>query len=215
MAMNRQVAQLVSGRAVSPPATEERNHPHMNIFLPVTGVPRRLGILMVALIGALIAASATIQTSVMAAGPTVVFEENFDAVTVPALPTDWTTSGSSPWGSTTASADTPPNSAFATNFPSPSDNQLTSPFIHLFPGDATLTFRHRFSFETDPICGVGCDGGMLEISVNGDPFQDIVAAGGSFESGGYTGTIGITVFVNPLSGRSAWVGASGGSSPAR
>jgi conserved repeat domain len=56
------------------------------------------------------------------------------------------------------------------------------------------------------------DGGVLEISIGGGPFTDILAAGGSFASGGYTRTIGPTdpLAQNPLDGRQAWAGISGG-----
>jgi hypothetical protein len=43
---------------------------------------------------------------------------------------------------------------------------------------------------------------VLQISVDAAPFRDIVAAGGRFLSGGYTGTIGL--------GTPAWTGNSGG-----
>ncbi|MBL0129938.1 MAG: hypothetical protein IPP43_01460 [Chitinophagaceae bacterium] len=33
------------------------------------------------------------------------------------------------------------------------------------------------------------DGGVLEISINGGAYQDILAAGGSFVAGGYSGDI--------------------------
>lgn len=49
----------------------------------------------------------------------------------------------------------------------------------------------------------------MEISTAGGPFQDIVTAGGSFVTGGYTGTVNTTAG-NPLAGRMAWIGASGG-----
>ena len=50
---------------------------------------------------------------------------------------------------------------------------------------------------------------MLEISIGGGAFTDIIAAGGSFVTGGYTGTIS-TGFSNPLAGRQAWSGNSAG-----
>jgi hypothetical protein len=50
---------------------------------------------------------------------------------------------------------------------------------------------------------------VLEISVNGGAFQDILAAGGIFFGGGYTDTLS-TCCSNPLSGRQAWSGNSGG-----
>ena len=40
------------------------------------------------------------------------------------------------------------------------------------------------------------------------PFVDIITAGGSFVSGGYNGTIGVTDSV--LTGRNAWTGNGGG-----
>jgi hypothetical protein len=57
---------------------------------------------------------------------------------------------------------------------------------------------------------MGFDGGVLEISFDdGLTFQDIVAAGGTFVRGGYNGTIS-TCCGNPLAGRQAWTGNSGG-----
>ena len=50
---------------------------------------------------------------------------------------------------------------------------------------------------------------MLEISFGGDPYQDILAKGGQFVTGGYNSTIG-TSSGNPLAGRAAWSGNSGG-----
>lgn len=50
---------------------------------------------------------------------------------------------------------------------------------------------------------------VLEISINGQPFQDIVDAGGSFVTGGYNKVIS-NQFGSPLSGRAAWSGLSGG-----
>jgi hypothetical protein len=50
---------------------------------------------------------------------------------------------------------------------------------------------------------------VLEISINGQPFQDIIDAGGSFVTGGYNKTIS-NQFGSPISGRAAWSGLSGG-----
>ena len=49
---------------------------------------------------------------------------------------------------------------------------------------------------------------MLEISIAAGPFVDIITAGGTFVSGGYNGTIGVTDSV--LTGRQAWTGNGGG-----
>src|SRR5258705_4005667 len=53
------------------------------------------------------------------------------------------------------------------------------------------------------------DGGVLEISINGGAFTDIVTAGGNFVTGGYNGTISVN-FLSPIAGRQAWTGNSAG-----
>jgi len=50
---------------------------------------------------------------------------------------------------------------------------------------------------------------VLEISINGGAYQDILAAGGSFAAGGYNATIS-TAFMSPIAGRMAWAGNSNG-----
>lgn len=135
------------------------------------------------------------------------FMEDFDGVTAPALPPGWTAinaSGAAPlWVTTTVSPFTPPNSAFVDAPASVSDKRLETPdiLIPLSPSPVQLYFRHGFGFEPS------WDGGVLEISIAGAPFQDILAAGGSFVEGGYTHTLNAPS-ANPLVGRAAWSGAS-------
>jgi hypothetical protein len=50
---------------------------------------------------------------------------------------------------------------------------------------------------------------VLEIAFNSGAFNDIIAAGGSFVSGGYNEVIS-TRFNSPIAGRDAWAGDSGG-----
>ena len=135
--------------------------------------------------------------------PHAVLSENFDSVTAPALPSGWTTSGSgaTPWAGTTALRDTLPNSVFASDTTTISDNSLVSPVFAIATPAAQLTFRHNYTFENT------FDGGVLEISVNGGVFTDILAAGGSFIAQGYNQTID-TRYSNPLAGRQAWSGTS-------
>jgi hypothetical protein len=139
------------------------------------------------------------------------FTENFDGVTAPALPGGWTTAhtGAAPDWVTNTTNDTPPNSAFGGGVTTPAENSLTSPIaaVPLAPATGTnpaarLTFRNSYNTE------VSFDGGVLEISINGGPFVDIVTAGGTFVEGGYNGAIGVTDSV--LTGRAAWTGNSGG-----
>jgi hypothetical protein len=73
---------------------------------------------------------------------------------------------------------------------------------------AQLTFRSAFNLEYDG-ANVGFDGMVLEISINGGPFEDIVGAGGSFTAGGYNKMISSS-FSSPIAGRAAWSGLSGG-----
>jgi hypothetical protein len=135
-----------------------------------------------------------------------IFTENFDGVIAPALPAGWTTAATGaevPWVTSTTTPFSEPNDAFA---PNPSDignTELVTPSFPVAAGGARLTFKNLYNMENL------FDGMVLEISINGGTFADIIAAGGSFVSGGYTGTI-FTGFGNPLSGRDAWSGLSGG-----
>src|SRR5262249_31389717 len=53
------------------------------------------------------------------------------------------------------------------------------------------------------------DGGVLEIKIGANSFVDILAAGGSFVSNGYT-RIMTNFYGNPLSNRPCWTGPSSG-----
>ena len=135
------------------------------------------------------------------------FAENFDGVTPPALPSGWTTSqsGAAPlWVTSSVASDTAPNSAYSASVPSVGVNELVTPAFNVPVGASfQLTFRHRYLFES------GFDGGVLEIKIGSGAFQDIIAAGGSFVTGGYVRALS-TGFSNPLGGRQAWTGTSGG-----
>jgi len=151
------------------------------------------------------------------------YTENFDDETPPALPVGWTTlftaPGGKPWTTTSAFSNTVPNSAATVADVQGDPNtcsggqggaDLTSEPIAIPNPPAVginrsvqLSFRNFYNLEPS------FDGGALEISINGGAFQDIIAAGGSFVSGGYDGTLGVDPG-NPLSGRPAWTGNSGG-----
>ena len=135
--------------------------------------------------------------------PSLPFSQNFDGVTAPALPAGWTTSGGLLWTTSTAQSDTAPNSAFVADPSTITDNLLVSPLLYVSSANAQLTFRHYYITEST------YDGCVLEISINGGGFTDIQSAGGAFVSGGYDGTIS-TSYGNPLAGRAAWTGDSGG-----
>ncbi len=139
--------------------------------------------------------------------PVTTFTENFDGVTAPAFPAGWTAvavSGGINFISTVINPDTPANSAFALNPATVGGGtDLTSPSMPITAQAATVSFRNRY--DTEP----GWDGGVLEISINGGAFADIITAGGSFVENGYNGTLGAGAN-NPLANRAAWNGLSGG-----
>src|ERR1044071_1769866 len=119
--------------------------------------------------------------------PVTLLSESFDGVIVPVFPpgwssTTWVTSNS---GAPTPPADSLPNAAFVDDPTNISDKQLISPSIFLVEGGESvqITFHNNFNLQDS------FDGGVLEISRAGTPFEDILAVGGTFVSGGYNGPI--------------------------
>ena len=154
--------------------------------------------------------SLPIQLTVGSFGTTVLFSENFDSVTAPALPAGWTTqqTGASPpalWATTATGADSAPNTAVTNGVTSVASNSLISPAISLPAGPfpATINFRHAWNFES---ATSSFDGGILEISTDGGLNYNNVtspAVGATFSAGGYNTTLSSS-FSNPLGGQQAW-----------
>ena len=151
--------------------------------------------------------------SIIVGVPTQTFAQNFDSVTAPSLPAGWTSAsimGGINWVTVNTSADTAPNSIYAVETSAAaSETDLTSPSMAINSAAATVTFRHRFDTEQD------WDGGLLEISIGGGSFTDIIAAGGAFISNGYNSTMTAAApspnyTPNPLNGRQGWTGNSSG-----
>jgi hypothetical protein len=136
-------------------------------------------------------------------------------VTAPALPPGWTAgigSGDPPtWETSTTTPDTAPNDVFVPDQDGISEKFLQSPSFTITSPTAVLNFRNSFNTEHDPPpAEVFWDGYVLEVSTdNGVSYNDILDVGGVFTSGGYTGEIDGTAN-NPLAGRMAWSGNSGG-----
>lgn len=145
--------------------------------------------------------------------PATAFSENFDGVTPPALPPGWTAVNAidpdgilwvtSNDGDPFPPADSPANAAFVNDPEAISDKRLDSPSIPIESDSAQLTFRQNLDLES------GFDGGVLEVSISGGAFQDILDAGGSFVVGGYTHRVSSS-FQSSIAGRHAWSGYSGG-----
>jgi hypothetical protein len=147
--------------------------------------------------------------------------ENLDDVTPPTLPFGWAATnvqGPPPlWvtsnsGVPSPAADTLPNAAFVDDPGVISDKLLDFGMITIFEACCpVLTFRHNFNLEAseqDP--NLGFDGGVLEISVDqGQTYQDILDAGGTFIMGGYNRIVS-TDRGSPIAGRLCWSGNSNG-----
>ena len=142
------------------------------------------------------------------------FSENFDAVTAPALPVNWSASSPFPgngvrWQSTssgTPAANSPPNSVVVDEEDTITDKLLIGPPLRVTAVPFTLSFQLYFNVEST------FDGVVLEVSVNGGSYMDVTALGGTFTSNGYTGVISQNFF-SPIAGRNAWTGNSGGFVP--
>ena len=138
--------------------------------------------------------------------PSPSLAEDFDGVVVPALPAGWTTTFSGTGTAVTTSTifpDTAPNDIFLSEASNVGLSEVTSASIPITSASAKVSFRTLFNTEA------GFDGLVLEIKIGAGAFQDILAAGGTFVSGGYNSTLA-TGFANPLPGRMAWSGLSGG-----
>jgi hypothetical protein len=137
-----------------------------------------------------------------AASTAIVLTQNFDTPTTPpALPTGWTTTTSgvanTAWITQNTNTVDVSNSAFSLDATTTSDASLVSPVIAITNSNLQLSFKHRYALES------GFDGGVLEIKVDSGAFTDILAAGGSFLQGGYSGSVA-SGYGNPLAGRATW-----------
>ncbi len=140
--------------------------------------------------------------------PVVTITENFDGTAAPGFPAGWTAQPVSSGINFVTSTSTPfssPNAAFAANPATVGGGtDLTSPSIAISSPSATVSFRNNYATEA------GWDGGVLEVSIGEGAFQDVIAAGGDFLENGYNGVLGSNGVNNPLAGRNAWTGNSGG-----
>lgn len=150
----------------------------------------------------------------------VAYGENFDGVTPPALPTGWTanqginTAGAPLWVTSNAGlpspvADTAPNATYSEDPSDPCDNRIYTPVL-MYTAGAQLIFKQNYDLEESDET-TAFDAGVLEISVNGGAYTDIVTAGGTFAMGGYNHTAIDATFGNPLlPSRPNWSGISNG-----
>jgi hypothetical protein len=143
------------------------------------------------------------------------FIQSFAVATPPALPPGWTsdsTDGQSGWTTTGGGVGAVSFTAFAEASTNAGIAELISPSIMISALPSQLSFRHDFNLEVNPYATwEAFDGGVLEIQIGTNDFTDILAAGGSFVTNGYNKTIAsVLADDNPLAGRPAWSGDSGG-----
>lgn len=161
--------------------------------------------------------------------PSYPLSEVFDENPTPSLPPNWSTSASGaevPWVTT---SNAPPN-AIPSDAPDDSNVDDAPDLVYppnvcaftpaitgigqsiLFTAPFTVaSSQAQLYFRQASIVSNAFDGCILEISSGvGQPFQDILAAGGSFAQNGYNFTLKDN---NPLGPRSGWSGNSGGWQP--
>jgi hypothetical protein len=127
------------------------------------------------------------------------------------LPEGWTsaaTGSQSLWSLSSHRSSSPMISIFSPDPHQVGLNEVVSPSFHITSSQAELTFRNWYELETTFLRNRLYDGSVLEISFDNGEWQDILAAGGSFEGGGYDGVIDACC-ENPLAGRMGWSGRSG------
>ncbi len=137
--------------------------------------------------------------------------ENFDGTSSARLPADWTSSVTGeqrPWRASARRRMSLLNSAFSPTVNQVGISDLVSAPFSVTAEDAVLAFQNWYDLETTFLRNRLYDGSVLEIRTNGGPWQDIIEAGGAFNSGGYDGTID-SCCQNPLGGRAGWSGRSG------
>ena len=127
-----------------------------------------------------------------------------EQVTGSTIPASWTTTATPTnnlWTVSSAQSMSPPNSFFTSNLTTVNDQRLeTTNSLALPANPPLLTFWGYINSEAS------WDGGVVEISTNGG--SSWIDLGTNMTSGGYNGTLSSSP--NPLSGRQAFNGNSGG-----
>jgi PKD repeat protein len=104
--------------------------------------------------------------------------------------------GADHWQLSAAQAHSPAQAWFVPDDGTTTDSRLWNSSPVPVASGSTLTFWHRYQFESS------YDGAVLEISADGSTWTDL---GPYISAHGYNGTIS-TCCGNPLAGRQAWVG---------
>jgi hypothetical protein len=154
----------------------------------------------------------TVAIPIHAGAVRYAMRESFDRSPIGRLPFNWTTAASgaqSRWSTSRDRNSSTPSSLFS---PDPNQiglNEVDSPTILITSTSARLTFQNWYDLETTFLRNRLYDGSVLEISVDGRAWKDILDEGATFESGGYDEGVIDSCCQNPLAGRHGWSGRSG------
>lgn len=136
--------------------------------------------------------------------------ENFDSISVPSLPSGWSTTAplaANRWKTVSDFFYSAPSSAFAPNPAVVSDSVLNAKEYLVNSVTSSygirLSFAHRFEMEQRSTTEA-FDGGVVEVSFNGGAFTDVTSAGGVFIENGYNRRI--NSLLNPLHNRNCFSG---------
>lgn len=159
----------------------------------------------------------TVQIDLETGTPHIAFQENFNRRPQAQVPPRWMRSATNAsgmpdynrnWRISRARSTTGTRSAFS---PDPNQvglNEMVTPVFLISTPNARVTFQNWYELETTFLRNRLYDGSVMESKIGGGDWQDILVAGGIFESGGYDGTID-SCCQNPLAGRLGWSGRSG------
>ena len=137
----------------------------------------------------------------------VLIDEGFNANSFPSDFSSSTNGGGDPWGRSnfTFSGGPVQGGAYSAGVTTAGDAFLVSPSRLLEDDGITLAFEHFYSLENQ------LDGAVLEASLDGGAWFDLLESAAVVTSGGYDDTItGTNRNQASLIGRNAWTGSSGG-----
>ncbi len=159
----------------------------------------------------------TLNVSLQTGVQKIAFRQSFDRALSAGLPARWTREAfdlqgapdnTRNWRISTARVTSGIKSVFTPDPHPAGQASITSPVFLVATQSARMTFQNWYRLETTFLRNRLYDGSVLEIKIGNANWQDIIAAGGVFETGGYDGVIDACC-QNPLQGRLGWSGRSG------
>ena len=148
--------------------------------------------------------SLTIPLELGSVGQASLIDEGFDGGS--SLPSGWSqsaTGSGSAWETSTARADSPSQSAFSAGISNAGEALLFSPPMTIGTSGSTLSFRHYYDLQNR------VDGAVLEASLDGGTWFDLLNSAATVVSGAYNNSIRGNVNTS-LRRDEVWTGTTGG-----